>query len=149
MITITEPMVYAAIVGAVLIVAMSLVAYVKRPVTPPMWDAFDIKIKTLEDVGHRHYHANSKLCKPCTDAYVICELEKRVQTLLKYQDQVVHLGMDLNALRHAATALYEAGYWELTQPANAIHITPDFLWETLREALGRKPGDSPHGKVEC
>ena len=42
-------------------------------------------------------------------------------------------------LRSAATALYEAGHWHLTNGSPLLGPDQWKLWEDLRDALGRKP----------
>lgn len=45
---------------------------------------------------------------------------------------------EINALRSAAGAIYDAGYWTCDRP-----VDETALWEALRDALGRAPGKSP------
>lgn len=54
------------------------------------------------------------------------------------KDKCKEMRRELNKLRKAGNALYDAGYWRCDRG-----VDEDKLWKALRDALGRKKGTSP------
>ena len=66
----------------------------------------------------------------------------RVQLLRRRRIYTRPVPVVEDALHKAATALYEAGCWSCDRPVDETG-----LWEALRDALGRKPGNAPKPKL--